>query len=298
MVIDSEITSYATILMSGTQKQCRRTIKRIVIAVFILIVSFESGNAASSYEFVVDTKDNCVLLDSSPAVPIFNLPADTYAVSVSGSIESSPGISIEAVLLRYHNILPGPTNKNDRVDIPGIAAFPIGTSAGYSAYAMLCDIGPTADNSGACTVYVGETEVVLDATSDCISVNDIPAVTANIPGGTYVADATGWGPSQFQQLVVTYLAPDGPKTTVIEYGTWHVLQIEESTDANLFAYFLDWSDIGDNFGEGTLTISTCFDRFADLNCDGVSDAVDLNALIDHLFFNGTIPPCTVDPLGP
>ncbi len=44
---------------------------------------------------------------------------------------------------------------------------------------------------------------------------------------------------------------------------------------------------------------TCPTCRSDWNCDGVADAVDLNASIDHIFFNGPLPcdPCVVCPAG-
>lgn len=43
-------------------------------------------------------------------------------------------------------------------------------------------------------------------------------------------------------------------------------------------------------------MAVCFDRLADINCDGMTDAIDLAELIDMVFFGAPDPPpCTSDP---
>ncbi len=42
-------------------------------------------------------------------------------------------------------------------------------------------------------------------------------------------------------------------------------------------------------------VAECYDRLGDVNCDGVTDAMDINMLINATFFNGSIPPCTSPP---
>ena len=39
----------------------------------------------------------------------------------------------------------------------------------------------------------------------------------------------------------------------------------------------------------------CYDRMGDVNCDGTFDALDLNLIINALFFGETIPPCSNGP---
>ena len=41
--------------------------------------------------------------------------------------------------------------------------------------------------------------------------------------------------------------------------------------------------------------ASCYDRLADVNCDGQMDALDLALMIDALFAGATVPPCANGP---
>lgn len=241
--------------------------KRIwFITFFLCLIGFianaNADGAPPDYTLDVHGKDNCILLDPTVAARI-RIPAGDYRVEVSGNAFYEDANSFGNVLVRY-------AGEIDHTDRDYLEALPIGESTSlhfrdtYSTYynfmAFFADSGDLTDNSGTVTInfYEGSNSLPsyflnVHGRDNCIRLDNSVAISTNILGGKYQIEVSGdafyYPDNSHGKVFIRYRGTDRDYLEALLIGGSTVLQLKDGT---FYAFFADWSSIGDNSGVVTI----------------------------------------------
>ncbi len=226
----------------------------ILVSALFLFLPFRCNDnppdpppATPTYTLTVHGRDNCILLNTSVAVPTGISPG-SFPVTVSGDAFFAPGASHKNVFLRYSG-----SDDDHLAMLPIGGTRTLGLRAG-KMFAFFADWSDINDNSGDAFVSFGNTSITVNGKDNCIFLDNSVAARTTIPAGVYKVKVTGnayFAPdATHYDVLVRYAGTADDELDILPIGGEKTLSLRNGY--GFYAFFADWDNIDDNSGTVTL----------------------------------------------
>ena len=209
----------------------------------------DEPSGSPTYTVSVHGRYNCVFLDSSASART-TIGGGTYSVTTSGNAYYQSGIGHGNVLIRY----PGADSTDHSKALQIGDTYELRLRTGYGVYAFFAEDSLLSDNNGTVNLSFDGTQLPVDGRYNCIALAPSVAARISIPAGTYTVKAIGKAyfgiGGEFDGVLVQYAGSDRNHLDILTTGSSSILHI--GAGQRFYAFFADWSYLGDNSGSMTL----------------------------------------------